>query len=190
MILYVEHRADTWWPRRSAFTLVELLTVVAITAVLLALIFPAYQRVTESGRATACIAHLRQIGSALNSYLSENNLTMPELRGGRASRDEEVPVIDNTLNKYLNDPRVFACPSDPKYFAASGTSYYWNVALNGQTLGGLNFMRLVEDHSKIPIIADKEGFHPYLENKLNILYADGHATKELKFWNDNSAKSK
>ena len=44
-----------------AFTLAELLTVIAIVAILAALAYPAYQRVTESGRATACTANLRQL---------------------------------------------------------------------------------------------------------------------------------
>ena len=68
--------------------------------------------------------------------------------------------------------------------ATTGTSYYWNVALNGQALGSLNFLNFIEDHSRIPILSDKEGFHPYTDNKVNILYADGHATKELKFFTD------
>jgi len=28
---------------------------------------------------------------------------------------------------------------------------------------------------------DKEGYHPYEKDKVNILYADGHATKEISF---------
>ena len=66
----------------------------------------------------------------------------------------------------------------------TGTSYFWNSAINGQHLGGLNFLELSQDTSHIPLIGDKEGFHPYLPNKVNILYADGHATKELIFKTD------
>jgi prepilin-type N-terminal cleavage/methylation domain-containing protein/prepilin-type processing-associated H-X9-DG protein len=174
----------------NAFTLIEILVVVGILAILLALIFTAYSRVTESGRATKCVAHLRQIGIALNGYLGEHDMKMPVLRGARASREEDVPVIDNTLDRYLTDRRVFACPADSKYAATTGTSYYWNTALNDQAVASLNFLHLVDDHSRIPILADKEGFHPYLETKLNILYADGHATKELKFWSDSTPSEK
>lgn len=167
-----------------AFTLLELLVVVGVVAILAALIYPASQRVAASGRATTCVSHLRQIGTGLNLYLSENGMRMPELRAGRASLDEDVPVIDNTLNRYLSDPRVFACPADPKYAKLSGTSYYWNVALNNQPLSDLNFLHMATDHSKIPILSDKEGFHPLLKDHVNILYADGHATKDLRFWSE------
>ncbi len=168
---------------RRAFTLAELLVVIAIVAVLAAVAYPAYQRVIESGRATACTSNLRQLGSALGLYLGENNNTMPTLKAGRASVGEDVPVLDNTLNRYLPTSTVFACPADKAGFAArTGTSYHWNVTLNGQALASLNFLGLVQDLSHIPLIGDKEGFHPYLEDKVNILYADGHATKDLKFF--------
>jgi prepilin-type processing-associated H-X9-DG protein len=155
--------------------------VIAILSVLVALVYPAYQRITESGRATQCVGNLRQIGAALNTYLAENNMKMPELKTARAALDEDVPVIDNTLDRYLTARKVFACPADPKFAAVTGTSYAWNVALNGQALASLNFLNLAHEHSRIPILSDKEGFHPYLDDRVNILYADGHATKELKF---------
>jgi prepilin-type processing-associated H-X9-DG protein len=85
----------------------------------------------------------------------------------------------------VKDPTVFACPDDRRGLAEkTGTSYHWNVALNGQRIGSLNFMRLVDEQSHIPVIGDKEGFHPYQDNKVNILYADGHATQELNFVQD------
>lgn len=171
---------------RAAFTLVELIVVIAIIAVLSAIAVPVYQRVIQGGRATACVSNLRQLGVALNLYLGEHNLTMPTLAAGRTDTSENVPVIDNTLNTYAPNPRVFACPADTAGLAAkSGTSYHWNNALNGQMLGNLNFLHLITDMSRIPILSDKQGFHPYSQNKVNILYADGHADKELSFFTGN-----
>ena len=176
-------------PRRSAFTLVELLVVVAVIAIIGALAFPAYQRVVESGRATACTSNLRQLGVALAVYLGEHDNIMPTLKTARAAITEDVPVIDNTLDKYAPAKGVFACPADRSGFAArTGTSYIWNVTLNGQALAALNFLGLVEDHSHIPVMMDKEGFHPYLADKVNILYADGHATKDVKFFTNEDNK--
>jgi prepilin-type processing-associated H-X9-DG protein len=169
---------------RSALTVLELLVVIAIIALLSTLIVPAYQRVVATGRATACISNLRQVGVGLAAYLADNNNAMPILKTAREKLSDQVPVIDNTLDKYVTSPKVFACPADRKFAAESGTSYVWNVTLNGQTLGNLNFLGLIDEHSRIPIIADKEGFHPYSKDKVNILYADGHATKELKFAGD------
>ncbi len=53
---------------RGAFTLVELLIVLAIMGLLLALLLPAIQSARESARCTQCLSNLRQIGIALQSY--------------------------------------------------------------------------------------------------------------------------
>jgi prepilin-type N-terminal cleavage/methylation domain-containing protein/prepilin-type processing-associated H-X9-DG protein len=176
--------------RRSTFdirlfprglTILELLVVIGLIAVLAALAVAAYQRTVEGGRATACSGHLRQLGIALNAYLGEHEMKMPVLKAGREKVTDEVPVIDNTLDKYISEKAIFACPSDHQYAVASGTSYHWNVALNGQSATNLNFLRVIQNRSRIPVLGDKEGFHPYLDTKVNILYADGHASKDVNF---------
>ena len=169
---------------RAALTVLELLVVIAIIALLSTLIVPVFNRVKETGRATACLSNLRQIGVGLSAYLTDNNNAMPILKSARQQLSDQVPVIDNTLDKYVTAKSVFACPADRKFAAASGTSYLWNVTLNGQPLANLNFLGVVDSYSRIPIVGDKEGFHPYTKDKVNILYADGHATKELKFAGD------
>jgi prepilin-type processing-associated H-X9-DG protein len=159
--------------------------VVAILAVLVGLVSVAVNHGTEAARATACTSNLRQLAVALNGYLGENNNVMPTLKGGRASRDEDVPVIDNTLDRFMPEKRVFACPADRRYAAASGTSYYWNTALNGQSVASLNFMKVINEQGHIPVITDKAGFHPYTKSQVNILYADGHASKDVSFGTGN-----
>jgi len=177
--------------RSGGFTLMELLVVFAVIAILASLAVPAYQRVIQSGRATGCVSNLRQISVGLGAYLTDNNNVMPTLQTARASISDDVQVIDNTLSKYITAPSVFACPADVNGFAkTTGTSYFWNVALNGQTASNLSFMPLLQTQntqapSQIPIMADKEGFHPYLANKVNVLYADGHASKDLTFFTGN-----
>ena len=100
-----------------AFTLIELIVVMAVIAILAAFAYPVYQRSVASGQATACLSNLRQLGSGLNAYLNDNEMKMPTLQIARDSLSQDVPVIDNTLDKYLPDKRAFACPADDKNFA-------------------------------------------------------------------------
>lgn len=164
------------------FTILELLVVVAIVAVLTAIVVPVAGNGISRANSAKCLAHLRIIGIGLNGWLADNNMTMPALAAGRKSLDENIPVIDNTLASYTGDSRVFACPADPDLAKKSGTSYYWNSVLSGQPVANLNFLSLVSDLSKIPILLDKEGWHRYSENKVNHLFADGHADRQLRMF--------
>jgi len=55
-------------PPRKAFTLVELLVVVAILAVLIALLLPAMGKAKAATRAAVCRSNLSQVGVALMTY--------------------------------------------------------------------------------------------------------------------------
>lgn len=168
----------------KGFTLLELLVVMAIAAVLAAMAVPAIRMGTARADSAKCLGNLRAIGVGLNSWLADNNMTMPPLAAARKSRDDDVPVIDNTLGVYLADKRVFACPADPEQAAKTGTSYYWNSVLSGQSAANLNFLSLATDLSKIPVLVDKEGWHRYSEDKVNHLFADGHAANQFRLFTD------
>ena len=163
------------------FTLIELLVVIAIIGLLAALLMPAVNRSRAMARSTACLGNLRQIGLAVQMYVNDHDGRLPALQN-RASTAEALPAMDTVLGPVGMDGGVFRCPADrAQIFKTTGTSYFWNYTVNGQDVNRLFSIIGGTQPERIPLVSDKEGFHPELKDKVNVLYVDGHAAKELKF---------
>ena len=168
-------------PRRG-YTLVEILVAAGIIIALATISVPLITRLKERARAATCAAKLKNLGTAVNLYLGEHNMTFPTMEAARADREDEVAVLDNTLDEYIDGEEVFQCPADDAgLFEETGTSYFWNSLLNGQQASNANLLGLIKSAKGIPVISDKENFHRWRGDEVNILYADGHVDKELRF---------
>jgi prepilin-type N-terminal cleavage/methylation domain-containing protein len=166
--------------RPAGFTLTELMVVVLIIAALAGISYPVGKALIARSRSTACIARLRDIGVALESYLQDNAQTMPNIAAGRKSKGEEVAVLDTELRPYLSNPESFHCPADHELFEHSGCSYIWNSTQSGRNRNSLAFFGKSGADKRIPLVTDKEEWHPG-EPGVNFLYADLSASNKLRF---------
>lgn len=167
--------------KRNGFTLLELLVVIAIIALLAGLVFPAMGKARRTALATRCLSNLRQLGLGLQIYVHDSNGLMPFLQN-RASTNDPIPSIDTVLLPPGSGREVFRCPADQRgIFENTGTSYFWNFTVNGQDVTKLYSITGGTDPVQIPLLSDKEGFHPDSKDRVSVLYVDGHTDKQLQF---------
>jgi len=102
-----------------AFTLVELLAVIAIIGVLAAILFPVYGSVKRATNTSTCLSNLRQIGTATLLYCSEHKGNFP--RAASFPPDTLVGSVpwNRLIYPYVglssesDSSPIFKCPADP-----------------------------------------------------------------------------
>lgn len=97
---------------RSGFSLIELLTVIAIIALLAAIIFPVMSTARERSRQANCISNLNQIQQALKLYKQDNN-RFPAVLSGYAQPGTSLDNLrtGTLFREYVSTPKSFSCPN-------------------------------------------------------------------------------
>lgn len=168
----------------SGFTLVELLTVIAIIGLLMSIVLPSMQRARDIGRNGLCLANLHAIGRTFEMYLSESNEILPNA-ASFPSEEPDKPCIADVFAPYIDENEVFHCPGDrdePTFFETEGVSYEYLLGAlyevdDAPTLEKNFLIAMTSEKvslSRVQVIYDfKENFHGWT----NFLYADWHVSK-------------
>lgn len=147
------HRSRRHGPR-AAFTLIELLIVIAILSLLAAILFPVFAQGRAKARQAACLSNMKQLMMAVLLYAHDNDDFYVDDHAKNAPTetepectDAEPPVAwiirsdskepdsngfdpndDYLLKPYLRSPGVMLCPSQDY---SERTKSWSNYAING-----------------------------------------------------------
>ncbi len=168
--------------RPGAFTLIELLLVVAIIALLISLAVPEFGRFVDRARSVGCAGNLRSIGISVRNYINDNDGTYPVIETNPEDPiyPEEVGAkgMLETLEPYGLTAATLSCKADvtgSNHFAKRGTSYEWRPsvddepALQPKILTRRGSERSVNP-ARVRLCIDIEPVH---NGRMNVLYGDG-----------------
>lgn len=143
-------KPDTCNPT-NAFTLIELMVVVAITAVLVALAVPAVKGAMTSSLKASSLNNIRQIGALAVTYAADNDGMLPDEGGEGLQSLNKIklatnawynvlpalgglkPAKDHTRDTFHTPHSVFFVKG-AKYPKSTGSSAYFAYGINSQLM--------------------------------------------------------
>ncbi|MFN4032996.1 MAG: prepilin-type N-terminal cleavage/methylation domain-containing protein [Fimbriimonadales bacterium] len=97
-----------------AFTIIEVIIVIAIILVLLSIVYLVIMRAKEGGRRMACLSNLNQLCQSVSIYLADYDQTFPLAIYVRSESEQTcLFTVSHALWPYLREKSVGLCPSDP-----------------------------------------------------------------------------
>lgn len=92
--------------RLRAFTLVELLLVIAIVSILAAVLFPVFSQAKESARKTTCLSNTKQLSLGVLMYAEDSDEVLPPTQNG------DFVLWPDLVSSYVRNDNVRICLSD------------------------------------------------------------------------------
>ena len=162
--------------RRAAFTLLELLIVVAIIAVLAAISMPVGRRMIEAGNEAKCMSNLRQLHAVLMLYANENNQMLPSPdtpnspSGIHWFRRLDPYIAHDPYIAQQDRIKLCTCPSAKTFkpddwATAYGMNYYLGEDKDWRTLS-------IDQKSRVILLADAV-INPAWHSAGSAIFEDG-----------------
>lgn len=112
---------------KGAFTLLELLLVLGITAILFALAFSGYKRLLQSAANTRCLSQLRQVTAGLLAMAADSDNRIQSGFSGNQLETSDIWGWKMANLGYLDKPEVLRCPVGNCSIPITGKTWAWQT---------------------------------------------------------------
>lgn len=151
------------------FVMIDILLVSSIVGIIP---ISVYLVAMKSAKGAECLSNLKNIYIGLQLYESDFE-KMPDAKFYPESATTDPRSIINILGRYVDDPRVYICPSMPDELKKRSLTYIWNDSYNN------NFLDTLRNKSSSWVMTDMTivdiKIPPPHQGSFNVLFLDGHA---------------
>lgn len=119
---------------RTAFTLIEILVVIAIIGLLAAILFPVFARVRENARRASCQNNLKQIGLAIVQYAQDYDEFLPSRLVTQGVNNMSWRTM---IYPYVRNPQLYSCPSNTNNKTSAGEYNSFSAQILGTSDPGI-----------------------------------------------------